>query len=318
MMTYLGFKDKKCNRYLVICLTTLLSNFALSQNNATDSAIAKLDSIRKSNRPRDGIKEFGEVITSLYSAKKGLFNVYQCRDTVYFEIPFSLLYRDIEVINRLVKGPGGTEIYSGEELDEKTIQFERHLADSSIRIKYDLVISQADSNSEIFKAVSKSNDNPVAISFPIKAYGIDSTSWIIDVSRYLKDPNSFLSTMDASKLNDMVDAKKDIAIDFIHAYPLNVEMEISRNGISKDRRNPPNTPITVVSHTSFIKLPENPLKQRIADFRIGYFADQVNVFGDQQQKMEDRRFILRWRLEPKDEYIQKWKGGEIVEPKNRS
>ncbi len=316
-MIYSGLRNNKCNWYLFIfCLILLGSSRVVAQVTATDSAIAKLDSIRKANRPRDGIKEFGELITPRYTIKKGLFNVYQCRDTVYFEIPFAILHRDIEVINRLVKGPGGTQVYSGEELDEKTIHFDRNLADSTIRIRYDLVISQADSTSDIFKAVTKSNDNPVLISFPIKAYGVDSMSWIIDVSKYLKDGNSLLSGMDASSLNNKVDAKKDIAIDFIHAYPINVEIEISRNGVIKNARGiPPNTPATVVSHTSFIELPAQALQQRIADPRVGYFADQVNVFGDLQQKMEDRRFILRWRLEPKDEDKQKWKNGVLVEPK---
>ncbi|HSZ33169.1 MAG TPA: zinc-dependent metalloprotease [Puia sp.] len=316
-MIYSVFNNKKFTPYLLIlCFTSLLSTYTLSQNSATDSAIAKLDSIRKANRPRDGIKEFGEVITPIYSAKKGLFNVYQCRDTIYFEIPISILNRDIEVVNRLIKGPGGTDVYSGEELCEKTIQFERNSADSTIRIRYNIVISQADSNSDIFKAVMKSNDNPIVISFPIKAYGVDSTSWIIDVSKYLKDPNSFFISMDGSNLNDKVEAKKDISIDFIHSYPINVEIEISRNGVFKNLRGmPPNSPVTIVSHTSFVELPSEPLQQRIADPRIGYFADQVNVFGDHQQKMEDRRFILRWRLEPIDEDIQKWKNGGIVEPK---
>jgi hypothetical protein len=57
------------------------------------------------------------------------------------------------------------------------------------------------------------------------------------------------------------------------------------------------------------------MKKRLFDPRVGYFADQYTVFSDQQQKVQDDIFIIRWRLEPKDEDMDKWKQGELVEPK---
>ncbi len=86
---------------------------------------AKKDSVKPD--PRSIIKPYWQVVTSAYSTKTGLFTVHECKDTVYFEIPDSILHRDIEVINRLSAGPGGTGVYAGEVLDEKTIQFERNL-----------------------------------------------------------------------------------------------------------------------------------------------------------------------------------------------
>ena len=108
---------------------------------------------------------YSEVITRNYTSHRGLFSVHQLQDTIYFEIPDSILHRDIEVINRLVKGPGGTGVFSGEELDEHTIQFEKG-PDSTIRIRYDLVVSQADSTSEIYKAVVKIKSQPHCDLFP--------------------------------------------------------------------------------------------------------------------------------------------------------
>ena len=82
----------------------------------------KTDTIIRKPLPRSGIKAFEEIISKSYSSKAGLFTVHQLRDTIYFEIPESLLKRDIEVINRLEEGPGGTGFYTGEQLDEKTIR----------------------------------------------------------------------------------------------------------------------------------------------------------------------------------------------------
>jgi hypothetical protein len=68
-------------------------------------------------------------------------------------------------------------------------------------------------------------------------------------------------------------------------------------------------------NNSFILLPGKPMKKRLFDPRVGYFADDYTFYGDDQQKADNEVFIVRWRLEPKDEDIAKWKKGELVEPK---
>jgi hypothetical protein len=278
----------------------------------------KADTIIKKPLPRSGINSFEQIVTEKYVTKTGLFTVHQYRDTIYFDIPDSILNREIEVINRLEKGPGGTGAYSGEELDEKTIRFERHNEDSSIRIRYSYIISSADKESDIYKSVSKSNLDPVVVSFPIKALGKDEKSAIIDVSRWIKDSRSFMNSIApgtslARTVN--VSAQRDFNVEMIHVYPINVEFSISKNTDSKPMPgSPAPQPVTLVTHSSFILLPEKPMQQRIADERVGFFADQVWHYSDEQQKVEDRRFVLRWRLEPAKADIAKYERGELVEP----
>ncbi len=298
------------------CILALISMCAMAQViPPPQDTLPKKDSVRKIF-PRSKIQPYNDVITNNYRSHRGLFSVHQLQDTVYFEIPASILHRDIEVINRLVKGPGGTGVFSGEELDEHTIQFERG-PDSTIRIRYDLVVSQADSGSEIYKAVKKSNLNPIVISFPIKAFTPDSSAYVIDVSKFLRD-KTFVNSIDpGSSISKSVNINglRDFYIESIHAYPINVEISISKNTESRIPGYPSSSPVTLETHTSFIELPEKPMQQRSFDPRVGFFNDQVYAFDDHQQQTEDRRFILRWRLEPKDEDIEKWKRGELVEPK---
>jgi hypothetical protein len=73
--------------------------------------------------------------------------------------------------------------------------------------------------------------------------------------------------------------------------------------------------VTVETNTSFILLPKMPMGKRPSDNRVGYFADDYVVYSDDQQKVEESTFIVRWRLEPKPEDMEKWKRGELVEPK---
>lgn len=262
--------------------------------------------------PRPKIKPYGQVVTKDFTSMWGLFAVHVKKDQVYFEIADSLLGRDIMVINRLEQGPAGSA-FAGEELSERTIQFERG-PDSTIRIRFDLVINEADSGDAIHRAVVRSSLNPVAASFPVIAYGKDGKSAVIDVSKFLKEKNFINAIAANSSLGKDVNtaSMKDFNLEYIHVYPINVELSISKN---LDPKTPAGDPATIVTHTSFIALPRVPLQRRFFDPRVGYFNDEYYAFGDQQQHAELKKFILRWRLEPRDEDVERWKRGELVEPK---
>ncbi|WP_396209453.1 zinc-dependent metalloprotease, partial [Flavobacterium sp.] len=74
--------------------------------------------------------------------------------------------------------------------------------------------------------------------------------------------------------------------------------------------------VTMEINTSFILLPENPMRKRAFDKRVGYFANGYDVFEENSQKAETEIFAVRWRLEPKNqEDAEKQKRGELIEPK---
>jgi ribosomal protein S18 acetylase RimI-like enzyme len=75
--------------------------------------------------------------------------------------------------------------------------------------------------------------------------------------------------------------------------------------------------VTLELNNSFVLLPKTPMRKRLFDPRVGYFASEYTVYGDDQQRVETSRFIHHWKLEPKDEDIEKWKRGELVEPKKQ-
>jgi len=59
------------------------------------------------------------------------------------------------------------------------------------------------------------------------------------------------------------------------------------------------------------------MKKRIFDQRVGWFARGQVDYGLDAQKSETVRYLDRWRLEVKDEDIEKFKNGELVEPKKQ-
>ena len=70
-------------------------------------------------------------------------------------------------------------------------------------------------------------------------------------------------------------------------------------------------------NTSFVLLPKVPMRKRLFDPRVGYFAYYFAPFDDGQQSVRNKEYISRWRLEPREEDIEKMKRGELVEPKKQ-
>ena len=71
----------------------------------------------------------------------------------------------------------------------------------------------------------------------------------------------------------------------------------------------------MVLNNSMILLPKEPMKRRYYDERVGWFTTSQTDYGIDNQEAETVRYLDRWRLEIKDEDIEKYKRGELVEPK---
>lgn len=278
-----------------------------------------------------GPKPYKEVITSKAVSSKGLFTVHKVEDKYYFELADSLFNRKIMAVSRLSKVAGGTGMYGGELANQQVIRFEKG-PDNKVFVRVVIVINVAgDSSQPIYKAVSNSNLDPIAAAFDIKSLGKDSTGVVIDVTDYFKGDNQVVSmTPGVKRRLTLSGLQPDKSyIESIRSYPINTEVKTVKT-FSSTSGTPslgspipaPSVPaasaagsITVEMNTSFILLPATPMRKRPADIRVGYFTDDFTVYDDNQQKVEQSEFAVRWRLEPKDGEWDKWKNGELVEPK---
>ncbi len=309
-MKFIHFSKK------ALCTITLVASVIVANAQIIVSTGAPAETPKEdTTKPllRTSIKAYDKVITKDFKSKFGLFGVHQSKDKIYFEIPDSILQQDIMVINRLVKVPGGHGAYAGEQLDQNTIYFERG-KDSTIKIRYNLVINSANPNDAIYKAVMSASNNPIVGSLPIITYGKKSV--VVDVSKFLLAKNFINNISAGSNISASINTAgmKDAALESIRVYPINVEIGISKTYESKSKLLPAGTPATIETNTSFIALPKKPMQRRYFDSRVGYFADMIYEFADNQQKAEINNFIVRWRLEPKTADMAKWKRGELVEP----
>lgn len=285
---------------------------------------------------RTGPRAYRDVITNKAISQKGMVTVHRVEDKYYFEIPNAILGREILAVTRYIKVPAisgnGRGAYGGEVANQQTLAFEKG-PNSNIFLRTITLINAADPKDDIYKAVTNSNLNAIAAAFPIAAYGKDSASVVLDVTDYFKGDNQVVSINANIKRSFGLGpiAADRSYIQKISTYPINTEIRtvktftaggggatISIGGGGGGANIPAASAsgaVTIELNTSMLLLPEKPMTPRIADKRVGFFTDDYVLFGDDQQKVENKEFAVRWRLEPKDEDVEKWKRGELVEPK---
>ncbi|HKC36062.1 MAG TPA: zinc-dependent metalloprotease [Chitinophagaceae bacterium] len=302
--------------------------------NAASAQVKKPIRLLSDEKPKaDSVKSTPKTISDFVTAKaiskKGMFSIHQVGEKYYFEIPDSLLGRELLLTTWLVKVPGGSPKFGGEVMNNRTISFTRWNGGSKIALNVTATINQVDTTNVISTAVKNSNVNSVAILFDIKARSNDGTS-LIDATDFLQKENSF--TMLNAEVKNRMSVSSMAAdrswVKSFAAYPINVEIKMMRTyGASTAPAalgRPPVAPIeaarlsgaiTMEISTSIMLMPEKPMTPRRFDARVGYFADAYQEYADAQQKVNTKIFIVRYRLEPKPEDLQRYKRGELVEPK---
>jgi hypothetical protein len=283
-------------------------------------------------------KPYHEVITDKAITHPGLFTVHKVEDKWYFEIPDSIFGRDILVSTRYDRTSAGGN-YGGEQVNVQTIRWQKGPAHSIFLNVQTIVNVSKDSSGPIAQAVRNSNMEPIAAEFDVKAYGksADSASGtvVIDVTDFFKGDNQVVSLTPGIKrrFNLAAIAPERSYIESIHTYPLNTEIKTVKTFNASPAPAVPaaggrapagslpaeevSGAVTIELNNSFLLLPKVPMAKRAFDARVGFFASEYTVYGDDQQRVYTDDFIHHWRLEPKDEDVEKYKRGELVEPKKQ-
>lgn len=287
-----------------------------------------------------GPKAYKEVITDKSKTTKGLFIVHKIDEKYFFELPDSLMGKEMMAVTRLSQSsttPGsvGLPAYGGELLNRQVVRFEKGPENKVFMRAVAYINVSEDVNSPIYKAVRNSNVDPIAMAFDIKAIRKD-TSTVIEVTDFFKGENAVISMSPVVKQAYKLTAIQTdrTYIQSIKSFPLNTEIKVVKTyGAVPPMPTPPspvpspipsvNLPassiagaVTMELNTSFIALPAVPMKQRLFDIRVGYFANGYRVYGENSQRTDDKTFVVRWRLEPKNKEDEaRQRRGELIEPK---
>ena len=136
--------------------------------------------------PANGPKPYKEVITAKAKTKAGLFKVHQVEEKYFYEIPDSLIGRDMLMVVRIAKTADGIG-YGGENTSNMMVRWEKNKDD--ILLKVVSLNNYAADSLPIAKAVAASNLEPILQRFPIKARKTDSTGTVIEATDLFSKDN---------------------------------------------------------------------------------------------------------------------------------
>ncbi len=266
---------------------------------------------------KDAIKPYEKVVTKDHKTDEGLFKVHKKDDSYLFEIPDSLLQREMLMVTRIAKTASGIG-FGGAKANTQVLRWEKKNKHILLRIvSYSVV---ADTILPVHEAVVNSNLEPILFSFPIKAFSKDSTAAVIDATAlFSTDVKPLGFPANRRKRYQITRMDKDRSyIDGVSSYPQNIEVRhVKTYAANKAPSNSALGSITLEMSNSMVLLPKIPMKRRYFDERVGWFARGQTDYGLEDQRSKTVKYLDRYRLEVKDEDIEKFKRGELVEPKKQ-
>ena len=303
--------------YLLLACTITLSSCSSLQSKKTKKPAAT--AAKKPGKNKNAIKPYKEVITKKAKSDPGLFTVHNIEDKYFYEIPDSLFNREMLMVTRIAKTATGIGFGGGKQ-NTQVLRWQRKNKKVLLRVVSHQIYA-ADSL-PIHEAVENSNFEPVLFSFPIKAFRKDSVNnaTVIDVTdMFTKDVKAIGFPAARRKRYKITRLDQSLSyIDSIRSYPLNIETRHVKTYMAGDPPSNASTgTISLEMSNSMILLPETPMKRRIFDQRVGWFARGQTDYGLETQESKTIRYLDRWRLEVKEEDIEKFKRGELVVPKKQ-
>lgn len=235
----------------------------------------------------------------------GYFTAYRKRENLYLEIQPQQLNQPVLGIFSFARGIGTNFVLGGLPLNDRLLEFQR-AGDRVLVIEKNQRFT-APEGSPIAKALDLSIGNSVLASLKIESVNDDSKALLVDFAPFLVSDVSDLAEGLKGAIDKSVRFDKErSALTTAKMFPENFEAEalltyspndrtnLDLEGVSDQRF----IPITV--HYSFSKLPDVPMKPRLADDRVGNFLTVKKDFGRDGQENFWVRYAEHWRLEKKD------------------
>lgn len=247
--------------------------------------------------------------------QKGMFDIHKLKNDYYFEIPAHLLGRDMLVVNKLQKVPfelNEAGVNKGINYENQMIRFEYNKTLNKLMIRGMRPMPAFPGGDAIGRSVEDNFISPLIASFDIAAFNSDSTSYVIKVNDMYNGTETALSNV-FNSINLGTSSIKNLS-QIISAKSFDNNLVVTSELSTKVTEGTQSVYITVEISSSIVLLPETPMTGRFHNARVGYFTAPQLYFSDKQQKLESRKLITRWRLEPKPEDREAYLNGQLVEP----
>lgn len=276
-----------------------------------DVATVKKDSVEVDARYTKLLKDA--------TVKDGLFKVIENKKEgkLYFEIPASAYSRTFMLSNRIASISDTHDYVAGQMIGTMMLSLGRD--ERNVYLYQQISNNIIDPNDPIAPSLKENDLVPVLKAFKIAAEHDGNA--VIDVTAFFAGNERCISPIkESSPAAKLLGGSDGIKASFnpdasgiLEAKPFEENIEI-KSRLSFTTTGPNSKPYTVGIHRSFFVLPEDQMAMRLQDNRVGYFMLDQNIFSSNADRIDTRSLIRRWRLQPKQEDMDKYFAGELVEP----
>lgn len=294
---------------------------------------------KKKNSPTSGMQQTPRKQPSAYerlfqgkqvTVAEGVMKMYSLkehgRDKIYVEFPLRLLEKDMMLTSSIEEISDSGEGAVGQFNNFIQLRFSR--LDSVLLLR---LITGSEpvaelQDSSLRKAFDKAAQPGVWQVIKILAYSPDSSAVVVDMSRLFMDHTEYTNPFAAFAGNSMGGFSERIprprpdktVLKGIKAYQKSLMVtgdyhyfvDHKYMGQQVFRKN---VPVSVTVNRILMLLPEEVMKPRYADMRVGVTMLNKISIQSADKGFKQQPYTMRWRLEPSDP--EKYGRGELVEPK---
>jgi len=302
-----------------LLLFSLILAFSISPQANAQKKKSKKDkkTAQVAPKPKKSKPSYKTYVNSKTKSDVGLFHVHNNNGKFMYEIPKSHFGKEMLLVTRIKDIPaglGGGYVNAGSKINTQVVVWEEFQNKILLKVKsYNAV---ANDSLPIYKSVKANNLEPIIYAFDIKSQNPDSTAVLVDVTKFFSSDIKAISALPSFYRARYKVRRLDPTRSFINSiksYPKNIEVvqDFTYDAAAPPSNSNTNT-ITIRVNQSMILLPEDKMMPRIYDKRVGYFSIGNVDYSSEALKADAKRYIRRWRLEPKD--VSAYNRGELVEP----
>lgn len=271
----------------------------------------------------DSVNADYKKVTKGAKLTKGLFTViWNSKDgKLYFEIPDDMFGETFMLSNRVEQTSNTEDFVAGQMVTTPfLIRFTKN--EHTVFMHKVQSLNTVKEGDPIEPSFNNNFFDPVLKGFKIAAKNKHAT--VIDVTAFFGTNEKCISPIkEASPLGKLLGNSGGLkgtfvadasGIEDVKTFENNIEinsiLSFSTTGLITQ-------PYSVMMHRSIFALPKTKMKMRYQDNRVGYFYEDKNIFSTDADKIDDKTFITRWRIEPKPEDMDQYFAGELVEPQQQ-
>jgi hypothetical protein len=254
---------------------------------------------RQQDREERNGPDYSDVITKDAVTKRGMFDVHEVDDALFFEIPVHELGKEMVLIKRTVETTLQDPAEAFLRGPRVILQWEREDDRILLRQKrYNLI---ADTTAAIWGAVAGFRRGAILATFDIEVFGPDSSA-VIDVSNLFLSNIPEFDAIDGLQSNRSWVERTASFDDVVNVQVVQSGRAAPPGGRSGGRGASRSQTETVLF--SMARLPEEPMMPRWNDERVGFLSSASWDFTRPNNRLERVRMIHRHRLDkqnPEDE-----------------